>query len=419
MPQRRLILFVLMLCLSAPAMAAKKSVAVLNFTNYGSKDIKFLSSAIPESVSTTLSENEDISVVERRNLGRVIDELSLEQTGLVDTKDVSRAGRLAKADVLILGSVSGDRNNVILTMKAVDVATGKVLDGKTVKASMADIFDKSSQAARTMAALISGKSIGRLSVSSTPSRAEVYIDGMSVGQTPIVEYKLTQGKHRVKVVKDGYIDFEASFKIDADEHMKFSPVLGESNFQNRTEIGFGVSFLQPVSDKFNGVPHYYILVGHTFERLIVSGELGFSQFDHSQTHFSTFDPNLTLERWYNTFWFHGHLSYMPFPNWTKFTPYFGVMIGMINLNDYKYNTNVKNDKEKVDDQTMFSFGGKVGANILPFGNVALFVEARYYFQPYKLNRIEYESDLFGALSETQTKLYLHIFTIGGGVKYFF
>ena len=45
-----------------------------------------------------------------------------------------------------------------------------------------------------------------LTVGSNPLGAAVYVDGRSVGQTPVTVDRLAVGEHRVKVVKDGYLE---------------------------------------------------------------------------------------------------------------------------------------------------------------------------------------------------------------------
>ena len=47
---------------------------------------------------------------------------------------------------------------------------------------------------------------GALSVASDPSGAAVYVDGRFVGHTPIDVQDLPAGDHRVRLVKDGYLE---------------------------------------------------------------------------------------------------------------------------------------------------------------------------------------------------------------------
>ena len=52
----------------------------------------------------------------------------------------------------------------------------------------------------------SAGSVGGLAVSSDPGGATVYVDGQFVGQTPLTLQRLQAGDHRVRIVKDGYLE---------------------------------------------------------------------------------------------------------------------------------------------------------------------------------------------------------------------
>ena len=56
--------------------------------------------------------------------------------------------------------------------------------------------------------LASSRSIaaGDLSVTSDPPDAGVYVDGRFAGQTPVTLPKLAAGDHRVRLVKNGYLE---------------------------------------------------------------------------------------------------------------------------------------------------------------------------------------------------------------------
>ena len=49
-------------------------------------------------------------------------------------------------------------------------------------------------------------SVGQLSIESDPEGASVYVDGQLVGQTPVNVGRLPAGDHRVRLVKDGYLE---------------------------------------------------------------------------------------------------------------------------------------------------------------------------------------------------------------------
>ena len=51
-----------------------------------------------------------------------------------------------------------------------------------------------------------GTGTAQLSVASTPADASVYLDGQLVGVTPVTLQRLDAGDHRLRVVKDGYLE---------------------------------------------------------------------------------------------------------------------------------------------------------------------------------------------------------------------
>jgi hypothetical protein len=59
--------------------------------------------------------------------------------------------------------------------------------------------------------------VGALSVASDPPGAAVYVDGRFAGQTPVSVTKLATGDHRVRVVKDGYLENGRTVSVSAKQ----------------------------------------------------------------------------------------------------------------------------------------------------------------------------------------------------------
>ncbi len=55
-----------------------------------------------------------------------------------------------------------------------------------------------------------------LSVNASVSGARVYVDGIEMGQTPLVDFALSEGNHQIRVVKEGYKPYEKDVHIDED-----------------------------------------------------------------------------------------------------------------------------------------------------------------------------------------------------------
>ena len=58
-------------------------------------------------------------------------------------------------------------------------------------------------------------SIGSLSIASDPDRASVFVDGRVLGETPIEIPRVAAGRHRVRVVKSGYLENSRIITVSA------------------------------------------------------------------------------------------------------------------------------------------------------------------------------------------------------------
>lgn len=79
------------------------TVAVLPFVNRGDEAQAVLSKGLTAMVVTDLSKVPGIRVLERAKLQKLADEIALSQSGLVDEKEAVRAGRLMRAEKLMIG----------------------------------------------------------------------------------------------------------------------------------------------------------------------------------------------------------------------------------------------------------------------------------------------------------------------------
>lgn len=69
------------------------------------------------------------------------------------------------------------------------------------------------------------ESFGAFSIASQPNGAEVYIDGVLIGQTPASTKVMSVRLHEVKVAMDGYYDYFARKDVDPDETEKIDVYL--------------------------------------------------------------------------------------------------------------------------------------------------------------------------------------------------
>lgn len=402
--------------------AAVPGVAVVNFTNNtGNPSLKGLSSSIPEAVSGSLSQMKGIRLVERQNMGKILDEVELQMSGMFDPDETVKIGKMAKADVIIIGSYGGSENNLVLTMKAVEVATGRVLDGKVVKGGVSMIHDLAGSAAISIAAVISGQNIGYISVSTNPDGADVYIDGLSVGKSPVFDVKVAAGKHTVTAVKEGYIEAESSINVGVDAHEKWMPTLPSKEMMNRTQYTFGAFAYIPVSSKLQAGPLFSLGYGKTFEHVYIGGEVQSGYFGHDQDLKMPFETKpVTHERMYIPVNAGLHLNVIPFISWRYFSPYAGVFgkCGWVLNRQKEENTFVKD--EKLSQSFTYAFGPAVGINLIPYSKFSLWIEGRFEWCPESITRYEYVAPkgFSGATTLRKSSVNLSGFCIGGGLTYY-
>jgi len=395
----------------------KITVAVLNFENFGNYQLNGLSQSIPEAISSVLSSYKKINVVERNQLGKIINEISLSQSGIINQGTINKAGKILGADVLIIGSVAGNKYDVVVTIKAVKVSTGRVIDGKLLRGNIVEITEISSNSARSMAAVISGKGIGNLTVSTTPVGSKVFIDGVNAGVSPIINYKLTVGSHIINVVKEGYIEYNTTVTIKKGEFKTIRPYLLKKSDLSRYELSFGgyLDVPLPYAQLSWGDMQIGFLAnisfGYQFIYLLVKGEINFGGLWHSQE-FSS--PINTVDMNFFNLSFQLHINYIPFPTWKYIQPYFGGFLGGTVNWDYQ-----PGNPETKDANLLFNLGLTVGMNILPLGKVSLFVESRFYFFAPELTLERYKQVGFFLQKDTPKNFFLLGAMIGLGVRFNF
>ncbi|HXK49919.1 MAG TPA: CsgG/HfaB family protein [Clostridiales bacterium] len=118
-------------------------MAVLDFTvNSSDNEMDFLSSGISDIIVTTLGEKPNIGLVEREKLAKIIEELSLNNSGLVSDTEQVKIGELTGAEFVITGSITFINSSFMINSKVLEVKTGRIVSTQSVKGGNKEkIFD--------------------------------------------------------------------------------------------------------------------------------------------------------------------------------------------------------------------------------------------------------------------------------------
>lgn len=394
-----------------------KTVAVVNFVNSaGQPGLNYLKTALPESISGSLSASREVRVVERSGLTNILKEIELEQSGVVNTGEVARAGKLARADVLLMGSFSGNPEKITVTLKAVDVASGVVIEGRSVTAPLSDILEQCGQTSLAMAAAIAGGKMGLLTVTSTPDGAEVLVDGIVAGKTPLVEYKLSAGQHTLFVRKSGYQESEKNISVRAGTTERITETLAPARESVQMFMGFGYQRALPASNVLQAGNVFSGQLGINFGRWTADISFALNNgWNHSYTYATPFG-SLSQKREYTVSAFLLGIAVEPFSLGQYVSPYVGVFGGYTIVSDYRFK-GADDKRESVATHDLLQLGVKTGIEIMPKLRVSLFIEGRYNVFATTIQRSTYVSQgILGEPTSTTSDLSLTNFSIGGGAR---
>lgn len=397
--------------------AAKKTVAVVNFQNSsGSPSLNYLRTALPESVSGTLSSAKEIKIVEREQLGKVLREIELEQSGAVDAGAVSRAGKLSKADVILIGSFTGNAEKLSVTLKAVDVATGVVLESRQVTAALGEVLEQSGQAALMMAASIAGGKVGYVTVTTNPAECEVLIDGVLVGKSPVVDYKLGAGKHRLFIRKADLSEYDSEITVTSGEHNRINETLAPKRKPAQFFIGVAYYRQLPASAALQQGNLFAAMLGVSFGKLTADLTYALNtSWDHSYAFTGAFGT-LTQSRNYQVNSYLIGISFEPFDSARYISPYIGIFGGYTRVSDYRLKGS-DNTQDRLASFDLLQVGTKFGIEIMPKFLVSLFLEARYHWFPKNINRtVNVSQGILGDPTSTTSEINLSNISVGGGAR---
>ncbi len=155
----RLIVFFLFLISFSLYATEKPVVAVFYFKiNANITEFDYLSEAICEMFITDLSQSEEITVVEREKLEKILKEQKLSISDFTDETNAIKVGRLINADRIVIGSLTVIETKFRLDARLLDVETGKVIAAEKSQCSSKHyIFDMVDETALRIIRKVSGE----------------------------------------------------------------------------------------------------------------------------------------------------------------------------------------------------------------------------------------------------------------------
>lgn len=137
-----LVLAVFFLLLFSVYVFAEQVIGVSSFTNLtGDKSMSWLEVGIAESVSYKLRNIQDYIVIDRVNVDKVVNEVQLGQSGLLDDTKAKKAGKALGADIIVVGSYMKSNNRIRINAKLIEVESHKILKQVQADGVLDNIFE--------------------------------------------------------------------------------------------------------------------------------------------------------------------------------------------------------------------------------------------------------------------------------------
>jgi TolB-like protein len=130
----------------------KQKIAILPFRELDGKPT-VLGTYVSEELVTDLFMIGGLDIVERTMLDRVLGEIKLGQTGVIDPETAKKVGKVAGVDAIVTGSITDLQSYVALNCRLIDAQTGHVFAAAQTK------IVKDDDVRKIMGAALSGASV--------------------------------------------------------------------------------------------------------------------------------------------------------------------------------------------------------------------------------------------------------------------
>ncbi|MFO7665066.1 MAG: CsgG/HfaB family protein [Desulfobacterales bacterium] len=143
-------LFIFFFLLTAPCTAKQINILVHPFENTRGKEYSWISAGMTDTVITDLTHIQEISVVSDQDRRKVLEELKLAQSAIIEEDNMLKVGKLIGANVIFTGSYLVSGNSIRVHARLVNVETGKVENSTKIDGTLNGIFDLQDKAVFTL-----------------------------------------------------------------------------------------------------------------------------------------------------------------------------------------------------------------------------------------------------------------------------
>lgn len=210
---------------SQSAVSGKPQIAVLNLEGRGISEND--AATLSERLRGQLVKTNAFIVIDRENMDKTLGEQGFQMTGCTRVACAVRAGQILNAKKIVLGSIGKLGATYAVDISVIDVESGQIersfnkdhrgkIDG-LLEILAAIAVEMSSSARPGFGAQAQSKH--QLKIYSSPSGAEVTINGKFMGKTPLSGNVPHPSKLKIIIRREGYAEWQQSLTMENDSQL--------------------------------------------------------------------------------------------------------------------------------------------------------------------------------------------------------
>lgn len=210
---------------SQSALSGKPQIAVLNLEGRGISEND--AATLSERLRGQLVKTNAFIVIDRENMDKTLGEQGFQMTGCTRVACAVRAGQILNAKKIVLGSIGKLGATYAVDISVIDVESGQIeksfnkdhrgkIDG--LLEILAAIGEEMSSSVRP-GSTAQSPSKHQLKIYSSPSGAEVTINGKVMGKTPLTGNVPHASKLNIVVRREGYAEWQQSLTMENDSQL--------------------------------------------------------------------------------------------------------------------------------------------------------------------------------------------------------
>ncbi|WP_317899322.1 FlgO family outer membrane protein [Aurantibacillus circumpalustris] len=184
------------------------TIGISDFLTQGADaNQQWIGNSCIDAITVRLSGQKNIKIVERKYLSKIIEEIKLQASGLVDENTAVELGNLVAVKYFIFGSASVSGDNLVVRARIIDVSTSKVINASEVSGTINEVFKLQQNLSNQIAAALG---IGNLD-----------IDKQAISNSETLSYSAISKLEKIKKMADQlpFFTLDAARKRKATEYM--------------------------------------------------------------------------------------------------------------------------------------------------------------------------------------------------------